>query len=157
MSRLCLTAAVLAIVSFAAAERVQQQQDLTTLPQDTVEDIRLLMDRSPCVPCAYCVSYNIPMFGPLNLNVSFTSNTKLRVLAHFFDQTATCDNIEYRIDTSNGQKELVIPKQSTDCIGILVLSYVRPVSRKLGLDRNARDGFRRWLTTFDQCAGNMHP
>jgi len=153
MQRLFVIAALVAIVGLAAA----QTQDTTTLPQDTADDIHLLLDRTPCALCSYCVSYNIPMFGPLNMNVTFKSDTKLSIVTNFFSRSATCDGILYNVENVNGQKELVIPKQSTDCVGLLVLSYAEPVSLKLGLDRHERDGIRRWLTTFDQCAGNISP
>jgi len=152
MNVLCVVAALLAIVNVAAAAN---QPDSTSQPQDTADDIHLSMDRAPCVPCSYCVWYNIPLFGPLTVNVSFVSDTKMNADITFLSNTARCLDIKYRVD--NGPKELVIPKQSTNCGGLLALSYVEPISKKLDLDRQARDSTRNWLTTFSQCAGNMSP
>jgi len=153
MSRICVIAALLAVVSFAAAD--QGQIDYTSLPQNTADDIHLPVERAPTVPSSFCFPYSIPMLGRLDLNISFVNATKLRLVSKFLDRPSFCDNIEYRFD--NSAKEVIIPKQNTDCVSLLVLSYVMPVSQKLGLDKQARDGLRAWMRTANQCAGTVSP
>jgi len=156
---LCVVAALAALVSAAVIPPKRTPpltQDFTELPQNTDADIVLdLFQGSPCVSCSYCISYNLPMFGKLNVNVSFISSTTLNADVNFMGQDSRCTGITYRVDS--GPKQLVIPTQSTDCIGLIVLSYAEPVSAKLGLDRHVRDGLRKWMTTLNQCAGSRHP
>jgi len=158
MRLLCLVAAIAALaaaVDQSGSSTTGNLPDYWSLPQDTNDDIRLDLDRAPIVGSSYCKSYDMPFFGRFDLNITFIDNTKLDAVTNFMGQKVRCAAVKYRID--HGPDTLVFPKQTTDCVGLLVLSYIEPVSMKLGLDRQVRSGLRKWMTALNQCAGVTHP
>jgi len=144
---LCLVAVVLAFANVATA------QLSTSLPQNTDDDIRIPLSKAPCYTCSYCAAYQIPEVGPVALNLTFTSDTRMNIAPSVMGfNLAGCNGVKYLYDSA--AHELVFPRQSTDCISLLVLSYVEPLTSVFGLDGDIKGALGLWLSTFNQCGAS---
>jgi len=146
---LCLVAVVLAFANVAASQSL-------TMPQSTTEDIHIPLGKTPCYPCSFCSAVQIPFVGPLALNLSFTSDTRINIATRFLGRDiADCNGVQYLYDKT--ALELVFPKQSTDCVVLLALSYIEPLSRVAGLDSDLKSVLGMWFNSYGQCAGKSAP